>query len=182
MSNLPHQTVEKLQKKKSHGVLRGPQLGKQRWRARLGILSVKNVRKLCFGTKLHSKYVIGPCLYQSGVPEDPTAIWCTPWGWHLVRRNALKYLNNKCNWGYSLCAGRSGDRIKVGGARFSAPVQTGPGAHPASNTMGTGSLLGIKRPGRGIDHPPPSSAEVKERVGLYLYSLSGPSWPFIEWI
>ena len=30
LSNLPHQTVEKLQKKKNHGVLRGPQLGKQR--------------------------------------------------------------------------------------------------------------------------------------------------------
>jgi len=31
LSNLPHQTVEKLQKKKTnHGALRGPQLGKQR--------------------------------------------------------------------------------------------------------------------------------------------------------
>ena len=30
LSNLPHQTVEKLQKKKTMGVLRGPQLGKQR--------------------------------------------------------------------------------------------------------------------------------------------------------
>jgi len=40
-------------------------------------------------------------------------------------------------------AGRSGDRIPVG-ARFSAPVQTGPEAHPASCTMGTGSLLGVK--------------------------------------
>ena len=29
-----------------------------------------------------------------------------------------------------------------GGARLSAPVQTGPGAHPASCTMGTGSLPG----------------------------------------
>ena len=28
------------------------------------------------------------------------------------------------------------------GARFSAPVQTGPGAHPASFTMDTGSFLG----------------------------------------
>ena len=28
------------------------------------------------------------------------------------------------------------------GARFSAPVQTGPGAHPASCTMGTGSSPG----------------------------------------
>ena len=26
------------------------------------------------------------------------------------------------------------------GAMFSAPVQTGPGAHPATYTMGTGSL------------------------------------------
>jgi hypothetical protein len=39
-------------------------------------------------------------------------------------------------------------------ARFSAPVQTGPGAHPASYTMGTRSFLGLKRPGRGVDHPP----------------------------
>jgi hypothetical protein len=30
------------------------------------------------------------------------------------------------------------------GARFSAPVQTGPGAHPVSSTMGTGSFLGVK--------------------------------------
>jgi hypothetical protein len=62
------------------------------------------------------------------------------------------------------------------GARFSATVQTGPEAHPASYTMGTGSFPGVKRPGRGVDHPPPSSAEVKERVQLYLYSPSGPSW------
>ena len=53
-------------------------------------------------------------------------------------------------------------------ARFSAPVLTGSGAHPASYTMGTGSFPGVKRPGRGVDHPPPSSAEVKESVELYL--------------
>jgi hypothetical protein len=35
--------------------------------------------------------------------------------------------------------------------------------------------------GRGIDHTTPSSAEVKERVELYLYSPSGPSWPVIGW-
>ena len=43
------------------------------------------------------------------------------------------------------------------GARFSAPVQTGPGAHPASCATGTGSFPGIKRPGRGAGPPPPSS-------------------------
>ena len=26
------------------------------------------------------------------------------------------------------------------------------------------SFPGVKRPGRGVDHPPPSGAEVKERV------------------
>jgi hypothetical protein len=65
------------------------------------------------------------------------------------------------------------------GARFFAYVQTGPGAYPASYTIGTGSVPGVKRPGRGADHPPPSSAEVQERVELYLYSPSGPSWPVI---
>jgi hypothetical protein len=35
---------------------------------------------------------------------------------------------------------------------------------------------GVNRPGRGVDHPPLSSAEVKERVELYLYYPSGTSW------
>jgi len=51
-------------------------------------------------------------------------------------------------------------------ARFSASVQTGPGAHSASYTMGTVSFPGVKRPERGVDHPPPPSAEVKERGEL----------------
>jgi hypothetical protein len=59
-----------------------------------------------------------------------------------------------------------------GGARFSAPVHTGPGALPAYYTMCAGSLPGVKRPGRGVDYPPSSSAEVNERVELYLYSHS----------
>ena len=66
-----------------------------------------------------------------------------------------------------------------GGARLSAPVQTGPEAHPASCTMGTGSFPGEKRPGRGADHPPPSKCRGQERVGLYLCSPSGPAWPLM---
>jgi len=40
--------------------------------------------------------------------------------------------------------------------------------------MGIGSFSGLKRAGCGADHPLASSAEVKERVELYLYSPSGP--------
>ena len=43
-----------------------------------------------------------------------------------------------------------------------------------------GCCPGVKRPERGVNHLPPSSAEVKERVELYLYSPSWPSWPFIR--
>ena len=41
--------------------------------------------------------------------------------------------------------------------------------------MGTGSFPGVNWTGRGVDHPPHSSVEVRERVELYLYS---PSWAF----
>ena len=36
---------------------------------------------------------------------------------------------------------------------------------------------GVKWPGRGTNHPPPSSVEVKENVEIYLYSPSGSLWP-----
>jgi len=64
-------------------------------------------------------------------------------------------------------------------ARFSAPVQIVPEAHPVSYTMGARSFPGIKRPGRGTDHTTPSSAEVKESVELYIYSPFGDSWPVL---
>jgi hypothetical protein len=77
-----------------------------------------------------------------------------------------------------LRAGRSGVRILVE-ARLSAPFQTGPEIHPTSYTMGTASFPGLKRPGRGVDQPSPSSAEVKKRVELYIYSPSGTSSPVL---
>ena len=52
---------------------------------------------------------------------------------------------------------------------ISAPVQSGPGAHPAFCTMISGFLSGIKRPGPGVDHPPSYNAEVKEIVELYFH-------------
>jgi hypothetical protein len=41
------------------------------------------------------------------------------------------------------------------------------------------SFPGVKPPGHGVDHTPPSSAEVKKTVELYLYPPSGSSWPVI---
>jgi hypothetical protein len=62
-------------------------------------------------------------------------------------------------------------------AKFSAPVQTESEAPVASFTTGTGSFQGVKRPGCGIDHPPPYGAEVKERVELYVYTI----WAFMTY-
>ena len=87
------------------------------------------------------------------------------------------------------------DRIPVG-ARFFVPVQTGPGAHSASCTVGTGSFPGVKS-GRGMmltTHPLLVPWSRKSRtipllplwavqpvqslsactVQLYLYSPYGP--------
>jgi hypothetical protein len=57
------------------------------------------------------------------------------------------------------------------GARISAPVQTGPGVHPASYTMDTGSLPGLKRPGRGVDHAPHLEPRLKKE---YSYTSTPP--------
>jgi hypothetical protein len=67
---------------------------------------------------------------------------------------------------------RPGDRIPLR-TRFSTLVQTDRRARPASCTMGTGLFPGLRRPERRVSHPPPSSAEVKERVELYIYSYLG---------
>ena len=98
---------------------------------------------------------------------DIGLFWRTshPWGWDSSVGIATRY-------------GLDGPGIESQwGARFSTPVQTGPGAHPASYIMDILSFSGVKLPGRGVDHPPTSSAEAEGRVELYIYSPSGPSWP-----
>jgi hypothetical protein len=92
-----------------------------------------------------------------------------------IQTNLKSVPNSSVTTDYAVRGSNTGEE------RFSAPVQTGPGAHPASLTMGTGSFPGVKRPGRGVHHPPLSSAKVKERVELYLYYPSRPSWPVLGW-
>ena len=65
------------------------------------------------------------------------------------------------------------------GHNFSHPYRPPWGPHSLPYNEYRVSFPGVKRSGRGVNHPPPSSAEVKERVELYLYSLSGPSWPVL---
>jgi len=61
------------------------------------------------------------------------------------------------------------------GARFSCTRPDSPSGTP--NLLYNGyrvSFLGVKWPELGVDEPPPSSTEVKERVELYFRSPSGP--------
>ena len=93
--------------------------------------------------------------------------------WHIsCNSHSFRRPGWRSRYSDTLWAGRSGERIPAG-TRFPAPVQTGPGENPTSYTIGTMSLPGVKRPGRGVDHPTRSSAEVKE-IKLNIYSPSGP--------
>ena len=66
------------------------------------------------------------------------------------------------------------------GVKIFLLVQTGPGAYPSLvYNLYWVSFSGVKRPGRGVNHPLQSSAEVKESVELYLFSPLGSSWPFV---
>jgi hypothetical protein len=83
--------------------------------------------------------------------------------------NIINNNNNNMGPGYlsrydSLRAELSGDRIPVG--RY-FPHSSIPALRPT------------QRPRRGVNHPLPCSAEVKERVELYLYFPSGTSWPVL---
>jgi len=91
------------------------------------------------------------------------------------------FKNNAFTWySDSLRAGRSGNRIPLWGEIFRTRPYL-PWDPPASCAMRYRvSCAREKRPGGSIEHPPSPSAEVKERVELYLYFPSGPSWFVLE--
>jgi hypothetical protein len=69
-----------------------------------------------------------------------------------------------------LQAERSGDRIPEGGEISPTRPDQPWGPHSLLYNWYRVSFPGVKQPGCGADHPPPSSAEVKKRLQLYLYS------------
>jgi len=63
---------------------------------------------------------------------------------------------------------------------YFAPVQTSPGAHLDTYTMGTPwSFVGVKNVGHGFNYTPQYCAKVKGRVEQYRNSSSVPSWQVI---
>ena len=62
---------------------------------------------------------------------------------------------------------------------FLHPFLPALGSNPSSYTMCIHLFPGVKRQRRDVKHRLPFSAEVKERVELYVYSTSGPSWPVL---
>ena len=70
----------------------------------------------------------------------------------------------------------SGNKIAVL-RRFSAPVQTDPGVHPASSTMDNGSFPVVKRSGSGVDHPPHLAPRLKKEQSCTVPLLL--LWAFV---
>ena len=94
------------------------------------------------------------------------------WIGYLPSTNCPGQRNRYRDW---LRCGRSGDRIPIG-ARHSTPVHIGPAAQTPNGhqVIPRGKAAGAWR-----SLPTPCNAEVKERVEICLYSLSGPSWHFV---
>ena len=81
---------------------------------------------------------LGPVFY-SGLTHS-VAVIC-----HCFRSTNTSYCGPGSSVGIVTGYGLDGPGIESRwGARFSAPVQIGPGSHPTSCTLGTGSFPGVK--------------------------------------
>jgi len=102
-------------------------------------------------------------------------------GWNEAEIS-VRYVRGGPGWRsrYSdlLQAGRFGDRMPLG-ARFSAHIQTGLGTLLASCAVCTASLSWDQSDRAVALTTTPPSAEVVERVELYIFFPSWPSWPLV---
>ena len=103
----------------------------------------------------------------------PRKYFCWPYGRHCGPGSVVGIAT-----GYG--AGWSGDRIPVGGEIFGTYPDR-PWGPPSLLYNGYRVFPGGKAAGAWRWPPTPLSAEVKERVELYLSSPSGPSWPVPWW-
>ena len=112
----------------------------------------------------------GPCEELITRPEESYRLWCVvvcdletsrigaPYIYDISSLRVKVITGDYCGLGSVVAIatgyGLGGPGIESRwGSRFSAPVQTGPGAHPASCTMGTGCFLGVKS-GQGVTLTP----------------------------
>jgi hypothetical protein len=88
--------------------------------------------------------------------QEPVQSWATDW--------TIGVLGFDSRQGLGIFLFITASRPALGPTQ--TPIQWAPGV----------LSLGVKRPGREANHSPPSSAEVKEWVGLYLHSPNTPTW------
>jgi len=107
----------------------------------------KNLQILMRDLWLHFKYIHLHRLHQNFICAESAQLH-TQHNWTLV--TYMSACGPGSSVGIATGYGLDGPGIEsLWGARFSAPVQTGPGAHPAPCTMGTESFPGV-RSGRGV--------------------------------
>jgi hypothetical protein len=101
--------------------------------------------------------IMNPCGRHLGVET------CRIWYMSKIVYHKLHILDDVfiARVGDSVRTGRSGIESRWG-SRFSANFLPGPGAHPVSYTLGTGSFPGVKRSGRGVGQPPQLAPRLKK--------------------
>jgi hypothetical protein len=87
-----------------------------------------------------------------------------------------RLLSRYSDW---LRIGRPGDGIRVEGETFGTRPDRPWGPPSLLYSRYRVSFPGVKRPGRGVNQPHPSSAKVKETVELYHHFPSETSWPVV---
>ena len=93
---------------------------------------------------------------------------------HVGQENAV---------GIATCYGLDGPGLESRLRRdFLQPSRLGLGPTQPPIQWVPGLSRGESSRGVVLTTPPPSSTEVKERVELYLYCPSGPSWPVLGWL
>jgi len=128
-------------------------------------------------TQSHFQWV--PALFAAGKADGPcqgqewVAVYLLPWCAFMAWKTTLHYIYIYI---YIYDPGIEPRR----GRDFPHPSRPalGPSQPPIN---GYRIFSGGKRQVRGVGHPPPPSAEVKERTELYLYSPTGPSWLVLRW-